>query len=424
MSDHREPLFLPTLRATMGDWIYYISFMKMRDIAGRISVVDDIHTSESLKEWLQRMLTKNSSKIAQYLLSQDQRFFNAIVVGTYGGKPNWHEISVKGKGEFVEVSEDAEGAMGFLELQGNETLFAIDGQHRVKGIKEALLKDPRLASEEVCTIFVKGVTAQKRSQDPDGFQRTRRLFSTLNRYAKPVQKRDIIALDEDDVIAIVTRRLLEEHPLLTDKVSMVATKAINPRDQTNLTTIVTLYDVMDLVLRDRYKGWDDFKRWRPSEASVEHFYKNATTFWDRMCRSFKPLQELKNSTPTDKVASKYRGSEGGYLLFRPIGLLLISRVITDFKTQMSDAAAIKLVASSPMELSEKPWSGLLWDDQNGRMLTAGENQRVARRLLFNALGGDLTQSPYRTSAPELREELAGILKRDVSSVQLPNYSRE
>ena len=238
----------------MGDWVYYVSFMSMGDIASRVSVVDDIHSSRSLKEWLQRMLTNNSEKIADYLIGQEQRLFNAIVVGTYGGKPNWHEIAVKGRGSILEVPENAEGTMGLLELQGDETLFAIDGQHRVEGIRKAILKNEKLKKEEVCTIFVKGVTASKRSQDQEGFQRTRRLFSTLNRYAKPVQKRDIIALDEDDVIAIITRRLLEEHPLLTDKVDMGLSKSMKPTDEANLTTLVTLYDVMDIVLRDRQRA--------------------------------------------------------------------------------------------------------------------------------------------------------------------------
>ena len=97
MSDNHDRFFLPALRATMGDWVYYISFMSMEDIATRVSVVDDIHTSESLKEWLQRDITDNSLKITEYLLIQEQRLFNAIVVGTYGGEPNWHEISVTGR---------------------------------------------------------------------------------------------------------------------------------------------------------------------------------------------------------------------------------------------------------------------------------------------------------------------------------------
>ena len=85
MVENQEPLLLPALRAEMGDWVYYVSFMRMKDIASRISVVDDIHSSKSLKELLQRRLTKNSEKIAAYLLGQEQRLFNAIVVGTYGG---------------------------------------------------------------------------------------------------------------------------------------------------------------------------------------------------------------------------------------------------------------------------------------------------------------------------------------------------
>ena len=82
MTKNREPLFLPALRATMGDWVYYVSFMSMGDIASRVSVVEDIHSSTSLKEWLQRTLTNNSKKITDYLVGQEQRLFNAIVVGT------------------------------------------------------------------------------------------------------------------------------------------------------------------------------------------------------------------------------------------------------------------------------------------------------------------------------------------------------
>lgn len=423
MTDNRGQLFLPALRARMGDWTYYVSFMNMGDIASRISVVDDIHSSTSLKEWLQRMLTNNSQKIAEYLLGQEQRFFNAIVVGTYGGSPNWHEISVRGREGIAEVPKNVEGAMGLLELRGDETLFAIDGQHRVKGIKEAVCKKDTLQDEDVCTIFVNGVTSGKRHQDREGFQRTRRLFSTLNRYAKPVQKRDIIALDEDDVIAIVTRRLLEEHPLLTDKVDTGVSKSMSAADRTHLTTIVTLYDVMDVVLRDRQRGWSDYKRWRPPESKVDTFYEEAEEFWDRLCRQFPPLQEVRDSSPQDEVAGKYRGTHGGNLLFRPIGLMLIARVVADLHSlmRMSEARAIRDVGRTPVDLAKRPWAGLLWDDTNKRMLTGKENQKLARRLLYNAHGGDLAKFPYKTTSENLRKELAGILQRDISRVSLPDY---
>lgn len=421
--DQQEPIFLPALRATMGDWVYYLSFMSMRDIASRISVVDDIHTSQSLKDFLQRRLTDNSKKIATYLLGQEQRFFNAIVVGTYGGSPIWHEISIKGRGKITEVPENVEGVMGLLELQGNETLFAIDGQHRVKGIKEAINKAETLTKEEVCTIFVKGVIANKRDQDPEGYQRTRRLFSTLNRYAKVVQMRDIIALDEDDVVAITTRRLLEEHTLLIDRVDMGHSKSMRPTDKTNLTTLVTLYDVMDIVLRDRKRGWRDYKRWRPPEVEVEAFYRKAFQFWDQLCSQFNSLEELRHSSQEDSFAGSQRGPNGGNLLFRPVGLMLIGHVVANLSSsmEMDFSEAIEAIGRTPTNLSDFPWVGLLWDSTNKRMLTAKENQKVARQILYNALGGDLDKSPYKTTIEKLKTEFAGLLNRDVSTVTLPYY---
>ena len=422
MADNQDTLLLPTLRARMGDWVYYISLMSMRDIATRVSVIDDIHTSASLKEWLQRGLTNNSVKITEYLLGQEQRLFNAIVVGTYGGSPNWHEISVTGRG-LVEIPDEAEGTMGFLELRGDEILFAIDGQHRVKGIKEAIQENAALSEEEVCTIFVKGVVASRRDEDPEGFQRTRRLFSTLNRYAKPVRKRDIIALDEDDIIAIVTRRLLEEHPLLVDKVEMGLSNSIRPTDRTNLTTVVTLYDVLDVVLRDRSRGWEDYKRWRPSEPEVDEFFVKANSFWDALCCQFESLKELRDSAPNDQVAGRHRSRSGGHLLFRPVGLMLIGRVVADLRSSVGIGTmdAIETVGNTPTNLGGSPWTGLLWDNINGRMLTAKENQRVARQLLFSALGGDITRDPFKISEEKIRKELAGILNQDVESVSLPHY---
>lgn len=196
MNTNLNRLFLPALRARMGDWSYYITSINMKEIASRVSIIDDIYSNTAFKDLLQRMLTNNSKRITEYLLDQEQRFLNAVVIGSYGGRPNWHDLSVRGR-EDADVPEHPEGAIGFLELSGDETLFAIDGRHRVKGIKEAVVRDRSLEEEEMCAIFVKGVPASERDQDPDGFERTRRLFSALNRYAKPVNERDIVALDTE-----------------------------------------------------------------------------------------------------------------------------------------------------------------------------------------------------------------------------------
>lgn len=102
-------------------------------------------------------------------------------MGTYGGSPTWYELAIKNDDDELESRPDyIEGTIGILKLNGSEVLFAIDGQHRVAGIIEAVDSKTELGDEEVCVIFLKGVTGEHRMDDPEGFERTRRLFTKLN----------------------------------------------------------------------------------------------------------------------------------------------------------------------------------------------------------------------------------------------------
>lgn len=420
MSDEEKtPLALPAPRAHMGDWIYYIGFLTMREIAERISIAEDIHSGASLRHLLQRRLTDRSREIKDYLLSQEQRFFNALVIATYGGKPEWNEIVVRNRNrEFQASLEPLEGALGILTLAGSEKLFAVDGQHRVAGIKAAVKQRKRMGNEEVCVIIIPGITQEHRSQDPTGFERTRRVFSTLNRYAKPVSKRDIIALDEDDIVAILTRKLVEEHPLFRDKVSPRSGNSLLAGDKTSLTTITAVYDALDIHLPDTRRGWVQFRKLRPPDRELEQYGKKAVRLWDTISRYYPPIREMRKGAPDDQVAAKYRGEHGGHLLFRPVGLLLVIRVLRclmDAGESLQEA--VRRIARVPAELASEPWAGLLWDAGNRRMITAGENQRAARRLLLYLVGGDLTT--LKSSPDDLREELAGLFNTPVEEYSLP-----
>jgi len=412
-------IILPALRAHMGDWIYYISFMKMKDIAKRISYAEEIHKNTSLKELIQRQLSNRAKDIKKYLETQPQRFFSAIVIAVYGGSPSWYEIDFTGNSDITteQIPSYIEGAIGLLTLQGEEKLFAIDGQHRVVGIRKAIQDNEDLGNEEVSTIFV----SHKNSEE--GLERTRRLFTTLNRYAKPVNKYDTIALDEDDTVAIVTRRLIDEYPLFTNqKISSGASKSISVTDEYSFTTIVALYDSMDIFLKDRSaSSWKQFKKYRPNSEEIENFYEKAKILWDKMCSQFSPLKEMKNSNVEDKVAIKYRNSQkGGNLLFRPIGIQLIISVIrklVDSGDSLNNS--IKKISNVPMSLLDYPWNGLLWDNINKRMLTSSTNRKVGERLVFYSIGGNLSQ--YKTNSTDLAKEFAGIINKDPKEIKLPKY---
>ena len=405
-------LLLPSLRALIGDWVYYPTIMKMSDIAKRINVAGEIHKSDTLKKYIQRELdaSNHSAKIKEYLLSQQQRFFNSLVIGVYGGAPKFFELEINYDDDYfqdINFPIEFEGILGFLFLEGSEALFAIDGQHRVVGIRQALEKDEGniLENEEVSVIFV----AHK--NDDAGMVRTRRLFTTLNRYAKPVNKFEIIALDEDDAIAIVTRRLIEEHPLFRDKISLAKQKRISSGDKKNVTTIITLYDVMDIYLRDRLRGWKDFKRKRPDENLLEEFYDRSNNFWNTLIENFPALMFASKGEPKKNLVQEYRHESGGHLLFRPIGLQIVVKVIKKFTTSgLSLSESVGLLSRIPLNIAEEPWSGLLWDPTNQRMITAAENQKVAEKIIYFGLDGNL--GDYQTNPEALRTELIGILNRE------------
>ncbi len=410
-------LKVPGLRARMGDWAYYIGFLRFRDVAERVSLAQELHTSKVLKDLIQREVDESvhSQSIKRYLLQQDQRLFNALVIAVYGGTPSWAELKVDDTGKLGmgPLPDYMKGALGVLVFDGSEKLFAVDGQHRVVGIKRAVAEKQELGEEEVCVLFV------GHSNERKGLQRTRRLFTTLNRYAKPVNKTEIIALDEDDAVAIVTRRLLEGYPLLKNFTSIKKGKGIQASDRRNLTSIVTVYDALDKYFGWAYKDWNDFKKQRPSDRKLDEFYKSAEELWDGIVSKFEPLKELLASTPEEEISFRYRNRNvGGHLIFRPVGLLMVVSVIrylmADGKTLKQ---AISAVADAPMSLAEYPWAGLLWDSANHRMTVSGERQKVATRILLHGVGGRI--GIFKTTADELRAEWAGIIDQPKNKVRLP-----
>ncbi|MDE2982703.1 MAG: DGQHR domain-containing protein [Gemmatimonadota bacterium] len=412
-----DRLLLPALRATMGDWTYYVASMTLEELAHRVTTATTLHQPESLDEEIQRSLSPRAGDIAEYLLSQPQRLFGTLVVGVYGGEPEWLEVEIsEGARPWDDNDERLEGSIGLLRLSGSEQLFALDGQHRLLGTMQALKDDSSLGGEEVAVIFV------GHSNDRAGLQRTRRLFSTLNRYAKPVSRREIIALDEDDAVAIVTRRLVKSHPLFLDRVSLGGTKAVPVGDLTSLTSIVALNDCVEMILKNHSTWKKRHKKIRPPDNILDQLAQHCVDYWNTVMGEHEVLREYVGMPKDGRPAEPFRGRHGGHLFFRPIGILAHTWAATTlFSEEAVDTqTSIQRLAEVPWQLAEAPWVGLLWDAENQRMITSPEAQRVAKRLIYHSVGGAL--SDLRTDEAELRKELAGMLNRAPEDVTLPRYS--
>lgn len=138
--------------------------LTLSQVAERVSYASEIHASQRLSEMIQRELAGDrSNKIADYLNRNGDRFFNSLVVAVYEGEPEWFPfenvspLHVEFKPR--DLSETAKYSLGYLSLRGDEKLFALDGQHRLAGIKQSVASDGQdLMDDEVSVLLSLTIT--------------------------------------------------------------------------------------------------------------------------------------------------------------------------------------------------------------------------------------------------------------------------
>lgn len=375
------PIKIPALRGQIGDTIYYIANLSFQQISQMVKRVDgELHTAQSLKEAIQRSLSNNYLQIKDYILSRKDHFFDSLVLAVYDGDPLWREVR-------YEIEEELYYNVGLLEFSGEEKIFPVDGQHRVEGIKAALSQNPQIAEETISVVLI------SHHNTPAGRERSRRIFSTLNRYVKPVRLGDIIALDEDDIVAITTRDLLESYPLfMGNKVRASNNKSIPRSDLSAFTSLMTLYSC-HVVLFTAYLCRKDgriynmsaiqkYQRNRPADSTIEDFKSFLTHFWTNMRNTFAEIESFVNDSAVD-AARTYRDIEnGGNIFFRPVGLLPFVEAIARIYSRSQSSIQEILLSFNQMNrnVASSPWNKILWDSISHKMIM--RNQSVVKYILI------------------------------------------
>lgn len=414
---------IAAIKAQMGIWRYYISAMTFEDIAEYVSpITEEISNSDSYSNILQRTITDNVDGVKEYLLEQPERLFNSLVLAIYNGNPEWYELEVN-------VEEYSTYCVGVLEITKEETIFPVDGQHRVEGIKKAIEIDPSIRNEKVPVIFI------GHENTDEGKRRTRRLFSTLNRRAKRVKDNEIIALDEDDVVAIATRELAEKHVLfLGDRLIDCPNKNIPSSNKVSFTSILTLYEANRIIFEDicTKKGMtrsqrEKYLRYRPCDEEVEAMVEEISTFWTTLVEYVPIIRGYIELDEEKIVEENYRSAEGGNLLFRPIALSQFVRAIILYKNRkgLKMSEACKRLGKIPMLIQEKPWKNFLWLDErktiNGRVRkdelmylmlfladeTVLKEKELKKLIQYILSSRELDASEYDNILAEIREYAIG-----------------
>jgi DNA sulfur modification protein DndB len=403
-------LFLPSLRGIFGDWVYYSCLMKAGDLASRVRLAREIYESTSLTEVLQRELKdKWARKIAKYLTEEPERFFNSLIIAVYAGEPRWFQLEgIANADDYIkdEIPEDVLNSLGVLALNGQEKLFVLDGQHRLTGIKKAVETNSDLNTEELSVVFI------AHRPTPEGIARSRRLFTALNRHAKPVSEVEKIILDEDDLAAIITRQLAREYSLFQgDRLSQKSTKLnLLPSETNSFTTLVALYKAVTLILK--FNEHKEKRRYKSDE--ITHQYNVIKTFFDELQTCFPALQQT-SLAPDDKlssVISKHRTLSGGHIAFRPKGfLILVELALTS--TAFYKKEGWKRLEKLPVEISEKPFADTVWDTKQQKWNNKGNRLalEVARYMLSLPLKSK-TEDHFRL----LIAQFQGV---EVDNIELP-----
>ena len=416
------PTSFPAIRCHLGDWTYFSTVMRFEDVATRIRRAEEIHSHRGLHEMIQRELSKRVQDIASYLETQPGRFFSAIVVGIYGGTPDWVPIEIEDELEDVSkplnLAERARESVGILNLSGEENLFAVDGQHRVEGIKIALKNAPHLKDEELAVLFV------AHRQTPEGTARTRRLFTTLNKYAKPVTRSEIIALDEDDSFAIVTRMIVDQYDGLSRtyeegnrllELAKTRGSQIPSSNNYSITTIQMLYRLVGILAvstgdtaRER-----NLKKSSPSHDVIDSMFAEHVAFWEGLRSNIPPMGDALGSDPSDRISGRYRFQEGGHVLFRPVGQEAFARAVRVLlDREYSFDESLQALSQTQLILDQSPWRYVMWDPNLNTMNRT--NVELAASLFLFMVGQPPVnlemnlEEVYRTTAGDEATPLQDI----------------
>lgn len=389
----------------MGSTTYYQSTITARELAGVARTAGELEdwTSWSIFERFQRKLaiTRVRREIVPYLVKTRDRFFGAFIILVF--EPNVFEFEPMTSDALPTglVYGHAAERMGFLTIEGG-SLVTLDGQHRLVSLREVINAGDELkgayrddvASDEVSVMFVRH----------ESFEKTRRIFNKVNRYAKQTSTSDNIITSEDDGYSLVTRWLVEDTPPLgltgpypplgiTDASGEPIVDWEHDRlkiESPKFTTLSHLYQTVRHILdANGIRNFDEKHRVnRPPDCELIAAYQASAQWWGSVLAVFDNYR-LATESPI-LIPALRRGRQS--LLFRPVvqvalfhGLSLAVRRGVDLHEAIRRATRIRWSARS------KIWVDVIIGS-NGKMKTRTEAVRNAGHLVEYLIAGSLLDS--------------------------------
>lgn len=407
----------PALHGRMGSTDYYLATVKARELAAVAMMASELHewTKWSIFERFQRELAQKrvEKEIVPYLVRTKDRFFNALIVLVFEPEEFVFESLRETAPHLPRAYQGAAEQMGFLTIDGG-SLVVLDGQHRLGALRGVLTAGPELTGEYVDDVALDELSVLFIPHE--SFEKTRRIFNKVNRYAKPTSPTDNIITSEDDGSAIVSRWLVEESPPLGlsgpqpplnfsdgtgEPIVEWRRQTLRPEAR-KFTTLSALYQMTQSILAaDGIMGFDEKHMVnRPSDEKLAHAYRHVASWWQRVLTNFTPYRR---AIRRPALLPDLRAYQAAYsLLFRPIGqIAFMHALVGAVRLGRSLEEALEIAedqgwsASSPLFIGTVVYA-------NGHMSASDYSMRLAGRLGTYLLADDLMKTD---DVERLRNEL-------------------
>ncbi len=377
---------VPAMKCAVGDWSYYICTMQYAEVAHQVQFAYDLGGNTELGQLAQRGITDRTKGLTDYLLASPHHFLGGLVVAAWQGAPNYTPLTMDDPDGMLSGLDQG---FGVLTFDGTQQYFVLDGQHRLRAIKDALKKKPELGKEDICVLMVTHYDSK------EGRTRTRRLFSNINRNAKQTGLAENIALDEDDGFAILTRRFLEDHDFLKEegrvRVIMgtddsggikLAGGSVAKGDARAWTTFTVLYDMLPPLASGLPSVLKD-KTTRPSDDVLEQAYGVISNRLDDLLTHCGDVRKKLEAALSAKEVRAPKDNEGnGHPFMRPVVQKAVARVVSDIMEQgvLTWPETMHRLSGLTWRMSAAPWTAVFSVD-GGKMLTGKDNTVLLAALL-------------------------------------------
>ncbi|MFG3093956.1 DGQHR domain-containing protein [Streptomyces sp. NPDC048202] len=430
--------WVPAFEAKVGNWTYYSCLMSYAAVAREINFAHDLGGNQDLGTMIQRGVGARTTEITNYLLTNENRFLGAIIVAAWGGAPEYIPLEMEKTAENSDVLSGMDGNFGVLTFDGTHQFFALDGQHRLKAIKDAVKRNPELGREDISVIVV------PHFDNEEGRRRTRRLFTNINRNAVKTTAQENIALDEDDGFAILTRRLLDDHEFLrqdgvvqvfskvgADGELKLATRQVGVTG-TAWTTIGVLYDLLTDLGFGLHDSMNKTSQ-RAEDDVLDESYDVLAARIDELLKACGDMRERYEAQSAPKELRAPRGRDGeGHPFMRPAVQVQVTRAVRHIIEQrlLDWPRLLERLSGLEWRMSAPPFSAV-WQEtpdsasRKGKMIAAKDNNTALFELLLAHLAPnsraqiDRATRTYRTVKNERYPIAADELAKNLPSVDAP-----